>query len=353
MNFRAFLSLLVTTSALAQTGADRCADAPLLTTGITYPWTTAGARPDGSCSCFDTSPRTRPDLYYKFIADRDGYLTASACAGPVAEAALAIFEGCDGPEIACNDDFCGFRPQVGSMVLAGRTYIIRLVAPGGNPRTGVLNLTFEPRCLIRKPFGALVEPERCGQRLNDGCFAGDPDAVIRASFGQTYYGSYFGLADGTLDYDVYRFSIDQRQVVELAATGGIDTLLLLYRSDCDLTRPLAQKFASPCEPARIRFTLPPGTYDAAVRVFPPANNNDCGLPFQNTNYVLTLGDAAPLCTPDFNGDGFLDFFDYDAYVTCFITPNDCPDFTDADLNADGFTDFSDFSDFVRAFEAGC
>ncbi len=59
-----------------------------------------------------------------------------------------------------------------------------------------------------------------------------------------------------------------------------------------------------------------------------------------------------LCPADFNGDGFLDFFDYDDYVTCFET-GACGARSTADFNGDGFVDFFDYDDFVSAFENGC
>jgi hypothetical protein len=55
------------------------------------------------------------------------------------------------------------------------------------------------------------------------------------------------------------------------------------------------------------------------------------------------------CPPDFNGDGFLDFFDYDAFVTSFETGTG----PSADFNGDGFVDFFDYDAYVAAFEAGC
>jgi hypothetical protein len=58
------------------------------------------------------------------------------------------------------------------------------------------------------------------------------------------------------------------------------------------------------------------------------------------------------CHADFNGDGFLDFFDYDDYVNCFETGT-CPPGRTADFNGDGFADFFDYDAFVAAFEAGC
>ena len=61
---------------------------------------------------------------------------------------------------------------------------------------------------------------------------------------------------------------------------------------------------------------------------------------------------AAACSADFNGDGFVDFFDYDAFVGCFES-GACPPGASADFNADGFVDFFDYDAFVIAFEAGC
>lgn len=58
------------------------------------------------------------------------------------------------------------------------------------------------------------------------------------------------------------------------------------------------------------------------------------------------------CPPDFNSDGFVDFFDYDAFVGCFES-GDCPAGRTADFNNDDFVDFFDYDAFVQAFEAGC
>jgi hypothetical protein len=58
------------------------------------------------------------------------------------------------------------------------------------------------------------------------------------------------------------------------------------------------------------------------------------------------------CVADFNGDGFVDFFDYADYVTCFETST-CPPGRTADANGDGFVDFFDYADFVVAFETAC
>lgn len=51
---------------------------------------------------------------------------------------------------------------------------------------------------------------------------------------------------------------------------------------------------------------------------------------------------------DFNTDGFVDHFDYAAFVHAFDTGA-----PGSDINHDGFLDFFDYGDFVSAFESGC
>jgi hypothetical protein len=67
---------------------------------------------------------------------------------------------------------------------------------------------------------------------------------------------------------------------------------------------------------------------------------------------ISISCVAPPCPADFNGDGFLDFFDYDAYVECFETEV-CPPGKSADFNGDTFVDFFDYDEYVAAFETGC
>jgi hypothetical protein len=68
--------------------------------------------------------------------------------------------------------------------------------------------------------------------------------------------------------------------------------------------------------------------------------------------LVVSGTLASGCSADFNGDGFLDFFDYDDFVSCFET-GICPPGKSADFNGDAFVDFFDYDDFVNAFETGC
>jgi len=59
--------------------------------------------------------------------------------------------------------------------------------------------------------------------------------------------------------------------------------------------------------------------------------------------------GCPSDPADFNGDGFVDGFDYDDFVSCFEAIA-CPPGKSADFNNDGFVDGFDYDEFVAAFE---
>jgi hypothetical protein len=80
-----------------------------------------------------------------------------------------------------------------------------------------------------------------------------------------------------------------------------------------------------------------------IRVSAPAVN----VGRQGYGLVVTGGIEA-LCPADFNGDGFVDFFDYDSFVVAYEAGD-----VFADVNVDGFLDFFDYDQYVAAFEAGC
>ncbi len=78
----------------------------------------------------------------------------------------------------------------------------------------------------------------------------------------------------------------------------------------------------------------------------------CPDPLQAANAFWITGGGSG-CAADFDGDGFVDFFDFDAYVACFEDALACPPGKTADFDGDGFIDFFDFDAYVAAFEQGC
>jgi hypothetical protein len=88
----------------------------------------------------------------------------------------------------------------------------------------------------------------------------------------------------------------------------------------------------------LTISLLPATAAARVRC---AVTNTCGT-------AASSAATLRVCAADFNCDGFVDFFDFDDFVTAFESGDPRGDF-----NRDGFIDFFDFDDYVVAFERGC
>jgi len=98
----------------------------------------------------------------------------------------------------------------------------------------------------------------------------------------------------------------------------------------------------------------PNTGSATVSL-PPISSTSSRLrldPIAKAFFAVSRPFTLAGCPADFNRDGFLDGFDYDAFVQCFEA-GPCPQGQTADFNNDTFTDGFDYDDFVTAFEQGC
>lgn len=94
-----------------------------------------------------------------------------------------------------------------------------------------------------------------------------------------------------------------------------------------------------------------GRYSATYRIYFGDADGTETPGYEAGEVELTWTTPDP-CPADFNGDGFVDFFDYGDYVGCFES-GACPPGITADVNADGFTDFFDMTAYVADFEHGC
>lgn len=61
------------------------------------------------------------------------------------------------------------------------------------------------------------------------------------------------------------------------------------------------------------------------------------------------GKRVDIDTGDFNRDGFVDFNDYDSFMTCYEDAT-CPGTRTADVDCNGFADFFDYDAFVEAYD---
>ena len=104
----------------------------------------------------------------------------------------------------------------------------------------------------------------------------------------------------------------------------------------------------------MRTTIPQGTPGlVAYYRFDEATGGRVA-DLSNRGHDAILGERASLapvqhcCPADFDGDGTVDFLDYNAFVGAFETGSPLSDF-----DLDGAIDFFDYDAFVMAFEAGC
>ena len=91
----------------------------------------------------------------------------------------------------------------------------------------------------------------------------------------------------------------------------------------------------------LRVTVAPTCCVNALAMVRCVIEDDCGTATSPPIHLT-------LCRPDTNCDGFLDFFDYDDFVTLYTDGGN-----GADFNQDGFLDFFDYDAFVESFEIGC
>ncbi|MEK6703112.1 MAG: zinc-dependent metalloprotease family protein [Planctomycetota bacterium] len=123
--------------------------------------------------------------------------------------------------------------------------------------------------------------------------------------------------------------------ITLTAIGGSGVTLNWYSGVCGGT------FVGSGSPLTIPAPLATTDYYARW-------NNACGNSACAPFVTVAVGPPAS----DFDGDGTVDFFDYDTFVACF-EGGACPPGKTADFDGDGTVDFFDYDAFVIAFEIGC
>jgi hypothetical protein len=132
--------------------------------------------------------------------------------------------------------------------------------------------------------------------------------------------------------------------------GHVSTIEVSYDNGTTWTNVLtwntSNKTTTGDEALTIALNNPAGASTARLRF------SDAESGWWAFSELAVTGEVGTTCRPDFNGDGFLDFFDYDDYVNCFETGT-CPPGKSADFNGDNFVDFFDYDAFVAGFEAGC
>lgn len=130
---------------------DLCASALLVSSG-THPFDTRGGTTDGPLDspgppCTDVMQ----DVWFQYIAECTGQLTASLCTNTDFDAAMSVYQECAcsplGARLACDNDACGSAGGPATVTLAatqGQCYLIRIGGQGAATGTGELTLTCMP-----------------------------------------------------------------------------------------------------------------------------------------------------------------------------------------------------------------
>lgn len=95
-------------------------------------------------------------------------------------------------------------------------------------------------------------------------------------------------------------------------------------------------------------------FQAEPTALPPitTDNFSVNLDGAVTNGTVLSVIIRAACAVDFNGDGFVDYFDFADFVDCFDGLA-CPPGKSCDFNGDETCDFLDMAAFIEAFESGC
>lgn len=144
---------------------DDCEDCIPLTNGIVAAGSTSSSDALATSSC--GGGEDDGDVWHCWTADCSGIATISLCDSAF-DTTLAVFDACDGEEIACNDDSCGTstnRSRIDLNVTEGEEYLFRVAGFGG--QQGNYNIVVSgctaptPKCCL--PNGT------CGNATVDFC----------------------------------------------------------------------------------------------------------------------------------------------------------------------------------------
>ncbi len=204
---------------------DTCAGALPLSLGDT-PFDTGAATQTVSTSC---AAGGSADLWYSWTAPSNGSFEVNTCGDTSYDTALALYDGCGGSEIACNDDDCSLRSRIVYAVTGGSTYIVRVGGYSSNTGPGLLTALFTPD-------GGGSGP------ANDNC----ADAIV-VSEGDTAFDNTDATTDGPdepgactafsysqVDSDIwYSYTPAQSGDATISLCGsGYDTKLAVYEGGC-------------------------------------------------------------------------------------------------------------------------
>jgi len=293
------------------------------------------------------------DVWYTFTAPYAGDFRVQTC-GSGYDTVLSAYDACGGTQLACNDDAdCSdaLRSKINLLGLTlGQTVAIRVggfAAAGGTPASGAFTVVVNA---ITPPPPPPANDECAGAIAISGDTAFDTTSATTSGLTLTSCN-----LPTTMYFDVwYSYTAATAGTLKLDTCGATyDTVISVYDAcggnQLACNDDSAAGSGSPCEGTTRSYVSLAVTAGQTVQIAVGGFFSGTTGVGTGTLHVMFEGEA---CPADFNGDGFVDGFDYDDFVACF-EGDPCPPGQDADFNNDGFPDGFDYDEFVAAFEEGC
>lgn len=212
-----FFVVMISGAAIAAPSNDECTNAMDLTEGVASTDNSAGATDSGVNHCAGSDDL---DVWYFYRPDESKYINVSLC-GSDFDTTVALYDGCGGVEVACNDQSteCG-DPDVSYLacvpVIKNRDYFVRVAGFGST--TGNISV--------------LVEEATCSPPAEDEC-ASAPNVFIDtpvtgSTVGATDSGAARCAGDDALDV-WYRYQPSLDGPVSISLCGSdFDTTLSVF-----------------------------------------------------------------------------------------------------------------------------
>lgn len=118
---------------------DECLNAVPLTLDTLYTDTTVNATGSDVSSC---GTGDALDVWHAFTPDVDGQYTIDLCESSF-DTTLAVYSGCDGAELVCNDDACMYGSRLSLYMTGGTTYTLRVSGFGNESGMYAINVTLD------------------------------------------------------------------------------------------------------------------------------------------------------------------------------------------------------------------
>jgi len=293
---------------------DLCDSPETVAAGTDYAGTTLDATGTSASACAGNDSL---DVWYSYTASADGLVNITITGGNF-DTTLAVYDNCDGVELACNDDFGDpvIDSQVTLYLAQDTTYLIRVA--GYDYQSGDFTISVDDNPPVPDndtcDFAVPVEP-------NEIYLGTTVEATGTSQSGCSY--------NDTLDV-WHSFSPQKNVLAQISLCGSyLDTTLAVYDQ---------------CDGWQIGCNDDYCGIQSQVTVNLTANNpyriRVAGYDGETGDYTLTITEL-PGWKPDFNQDGIVDY--EDLVILAMYWQTDRPSVDIAPEGGDGIIDTLDLN----------